>query len=158
VVFNGEVFNYREVRQELEQQGTRFETRCDTEVILHAFLRWGNGCFARLRGMFAIAIWVQSERRLVLARDRMGIKPLYYCERDSEIYFGSELKCIFAHPDLPRNLSLAGLNCFLSLNYVPAPYTLVEGITKLLPGHVLEWRNGCADDRSYLPAAPPRRA
>jgi asparagine synthase (glutamine-hydrolysing) len=158
VIFNGEVFNHQEVRLELEEHGVRFETRCDTEVILHAFLRWGSDCFARLRGMFAIAIWVQSERRLILARDRMGIKPLYYSERDGEIYFGSELKCIFAHPDFPRTLSLAGLNCFLSLNYVPAPYTLVEGISKLLPGQVLEWRNGRADVRSYLPAAPPRRA
>ncbi|HEY1940333.1 MAG TPA: asparagine synthase (glutamine-hydrolyzing) [Candidatus Angelobacter sp.] len=141
VVFNGEIFNHRELRLELEASGVRFETRCDTEVVLHAFLRWGSECFSRLSGMFAIGIWVQSERRLILARDRMGIKPLYYCPHEDELYFGSELKCIFAHPDVPRNLSLEGLNCYLSLNYIPAPHTLVEGVSKLLPGHVLEWRN-----------------
>src|SRR5215467_7739983 len=151
VIFNGEIFNHQEVRQELEGHGgARFETRCDTEVVLHAFLRWGSDCFAHLRGMFAIAIWVQSERKLILARDRMGIKPLYYAEHEGELLFGSELKCIFAHPGIPRNLCMAGLNCFLSLNYVPAPYTLVEGIRKLLPGNVMEWRNGNLSFHSYV--------
>ena len=151
IVYNGEVFNFVALREELEGDGITFHTHCDTEVILQAFLRWGDASFARLRGMFAIAIWVQSQRRLVLARDRMGIKPLYFYQQDSEIYFGSELKCIFAHPDVPRNISLAGLNCFLSLNYAPAPYTLVDGIVKLLPGHMLEWKNGVCTTRSYLP-------
>jgi asparagine synthase (glutamine-hydrolysing) len=134
VVFNGEIFNHHEVRAELEATGIKFSTTCDTEVVLHAFLHWGNECFTRLRGMFGIAVWVQSEKRLILARDRMGIKPLYYCLQDGEIYFASELKCLFAHPEIPRKICLTGLNCFLSLNYVPAPYTLVEGIHKLLPG------------------------
>lgn len=150
VVFNGEIFNHHELRLVLEAAGATFETRCDTEVILHAFLQWGSNCFSHFRGMFAIAIWVQSERRLILARDRMGIKPLYYAEHNGELLFGSELKCIFAHPDVPRNLCMAGLNCYLSLNYVPAPYTLVEGIHKLLPGHVMEWRNGIASEQSYV--------
>jgi asparagine synthase (glutamine-hydrolysing) len=150
VVFNGEIFNHHELRHELEAHGSQFETRCDTEVVLHAFLRWGNECFSHLRGMFAIAIWVQSERRLILARDRMGIKPLYYTQHEGELYFGSELKCIFAHPDVPRNISMAGLNCFLSLNYVPAPHTLVEGIRKLLPGHLLEWHNHSLHVHSYV--------
>lgn len=158
VVFNGEIFNHHELRHELQAHGVLFETRCDTEVVLHAFLRWGSECFSRLRGMFAIAIWVQSERRLVLARDRMGVKPLYYAQHDGELFFGSELKCIFSHPEIPRNICLDGLNCFLSLNYVPAPYTLVEGIRKLLPGHVLEFRNGRAHVRSGLAALPPRSA
>ncbi len=149
VVFNGEIFNHHEVRCELEARGAKFETRCDTEVVLHAFLHWGSGCFARLRGMFGIAIWVQSQRRLILARDCMGIKPLYYTEHDGEIYFASELKCLFAHPEIPRRICLDGLNCFLRLNYVPAPYTLVEGIRKLLPGHLLEWRDGRCQVRSY---------
>jgi len=152
VVFNGEIFNHHEVRRELESLGARFETRCDTEVVLYAFLHWGSECFSRLRGMFGIAIWVQSERRLVLARDRMGIKPLYYCLQDGEIFFASELKCLFAHPEVPRRICLTGLNCYLTLNYVPAPYTLVEGIQKLLPGHLLEWRDGHCDVRSYIPA------
>jgi asparagine synthase (glutamine-hydrolysing) len=157
VVFNGEIFNHHELRLDLEACGACFETRCDTEVILHAFLRWGSDCFSRLRGMFAIAIWVQSERKLILARDRMGIKPLYYTEHDGELLFGSELKCIFAHPGVPRNLCMSGLNCFLSLNYVPAPYTLVEGIRKLLPGNVMEWRTGKLNVHSYVrkEAAPP---
>jgi asparagine synthase (glutamine-hydrolysing) len=150
VIFNGEIFNHNELRLELEGSGAIFETRCDTEVILHAFLKWGGDCFSHFRGMFGIAIWVQSERRLLLARDRMGIKPLYYAEHKGELLFGSELKCIFAHPEVPRNLCMAGLNCYLSLNYVPAPYTLVEGIRKLLPGHVMEWRNGNMSVQSYV--------
>lgn len=159
VVFNGEIFNHHEIRVQLEAEGFQFKTRCDTEVILHAFLRWGSACFSRLRGMFAIAVWVQSERRLILARDRMGIKPLYYCLQDGEIYFGSELKTILAHPTIRRRICLSGLNCFLSLNYVPGPFTLVEGITKLMPGHLLEWQNGRCSLNSYLPrviASTPR--
>jgi asparagine synthase (glutamine-hydrolysing) len=161
VVFNGEIFNHRELRSHLEAEGFKFQTHCDTEVILQAFLRWGSACFARLRGMFAIAIWVQSEGRLILARDRMGIKPLYYCCQDGEIYFGSEVKCILAHPAVRRRVCLSGLNCFLSLNYVPGPLTLVEGITKLMPGHLLDWRKGRCTVNSFLPraaAAPAPRS
>lgn len=160
VVFNGEIFNHPQLREELEREGMKFQTRCDTEVILNAFLRWGKDCFARLRGMFAIAIWVQSEGRLLLARDRTGIKPLYYYRHRGDIYFGSEVKCILAHPGVPRRVSLDGLNCYLSLNYVPGPLTLVDGVTKLMPGHVLDWKSGRAAVRSYVPApqaaAPPR--
>jgi asparagine synthase (glutamine-hydrolysing) len=151
VVFNGEIFNHHEIRTQLEAEGFKFRTRCDTEVVLNAFLCWGTKCFPRLRGMFAIAIWVQSEGRLILARDRMGIKPLYYCLQDGQIYFGSELKCIFAHPAVQRRISLPGLNCFLSLNYVPGPLTLVHGILKLMPGELLECRGGRSSVRSYLP-------
>jgi asparagine synthase (glutamine-hydrolysing) len=158
LTFNGEIFNHREIRAELEATGVEFRSRCDTETVLQAFLRWDSACFSRLRGMFAISIWIQSQRRLLLARDRMGIKPLYYYRDGSELYFGSELKCIFAHPEVPRRLSLAGLNCFLGLNYVPGPHTLVEGITKLMPGELLEWRNGACEIRSYLEPAPERPA
>lgn len=150
VVFNGEIFNHHEIRAQLVEEGFEFQTHCDTEVILHAFLRWGSACFARFRGMFAVAVWVQSESRLVLARDRMGIKPLYYCLQDGEIYFGSELKSILAHPGVRRGICLPGLNCFLSLNYVPGPHTLVEGITKLMPGQLLEWQNGRCSLHSYV--------
>ena len=142
LVFNGEVFNHQEIRTELEQLGFHFSTSCDSEVVLNAFLRWGEACFARFRGMFAIAIWVQSQRRLVLARDRMGIKPLYYSLHEGEIFFGSELKCIFAHPGVRRHLCLEGLDFFLSLNYVPGPFTLVDGIVKLMPGQMLTWQHG----------------
>ena len=159
VVFNGEIFNHRQLRAELEAEGFEFRTRCDTEVVLNAFLRWGTGCFARFRGMFGVAIWRQSDGRLILARDRMGIKPLYYCLHDREIYFGSELKCIFAHPQIPRRISVNGLNRFLSLNYVPGPFTLVEGILKVMPGHFLEWHSGHASIHSYrepeVVQAPP---
>ena len=150
LLFNGEIFNHRQLRGELEQLGYTFKTRCDTEVVLNSYLHWGEGCFSRFRGMFAIAIWIRSERRLILARDRTGIKPLYYSLQGEDIYFGSELKCILAHPDIPRSLSLAGLNCFLCLNYVPGPLTLVEGIMKLMPGQVLDWKQGHAKLRSYL--------
>jgi asparagine synthase (glutamine-hydrolysing) len=158
IVFNGEIFNCPELRAQLEAEGFSFETRCDTEVVLNAFLRWGSSCFARLRGMFALAIWVRSERRLILARDRMGIKPLYYCLQDGEIYFGSELKCILLHPAVHRQICLSGLNCFLSLNYVPGPLTLVEGIIKLMPGYLLEWRNGECGSGSYVAASPAASA
>ena len=157
LVFNGEIFNYKELRDVLASDGFVFETNCDTEVVLHAFRRWGADCFSRFRGMFAIAIWVQSKKSLILARDRMGIKPLYYCLQDGEIYFGSELKCILAHPAVRRDLCIEGLNCFLSLNYVPGPSTLVEGISKLQPGHMLEWTGGRCNVHSYVsrPKAGP---
>ena len=155
VIFNGEIFNNREIRSELEAQGICFRTRCDTEVVLQAFVRWGGACFSRFRGMFAIAVWVQSEQRLILARDRMGIKPLYYCLHDGEIFFGSELRAILAHPGVPRKISLTGLNCYLSLNYVPGPHTMVEGIAKLMPGHVLEWQKGICNILPIEVAAAP---
>lgn len=149
ILFNGEIFNHRQIRSELEAAGFHFHTHCDTEVILNAFLHWGKACFSRFRGMYAIAVWVESEQRLILARDPMGIKPLYYWLGDGEICFASELKCIFAHPGVPRKLCLEGLNCFLALNYVPGPYTLVEGIRKLMPGESLEWKMGVHDIRSF---------
>jgi asparagine synthase (glutamine-hydrolysing) len=142
IVYNGEIYNHAELRLELESRGHLFETRCDTEVVLRAFVEWDKECFSRLRGMFAIAIWTESTRRLVLARDRMGIKPLYICHRGRDIYFGSEMKTLFVHPEIPRRLDLTGLGYYLSLNYVPSPHTLVEGIEKLGAGEMLEWRAG----------------
>jgi asparagine synthase (glutamine-hydrolysing) len=142
IVFNGEIYNHLELRRELEQRGYRFRSHCDTETVLNAFLEWDTDCFARLRGMFAVALWSESDRRLVLARDRMGIKPLYLARHGEDLYFGSELKAILVHPEIERWLSADGLDCYLSLNYVPAPWTLVEGIEKLLPGQWMEWRQG----------------
>jgi asparagine synthase (glutamine-hydrolysing) len=142
VVFNGEIYNHAELRSELAALGHRFKTHCDTEVVLHAFVQWDLGCFSRLRGMFAIALWDVRRRRLVLARDRLGIKPLYYATRNGNIYFGSELKAIFAHTDIPRNLCRKALGYFLSLNYIPGRLTLVEGIEKLEPGSWIECSNG----------------
>lgn len=153
IAFNGEIYNHIDLRAELKSLGRSFQTHCDTEVVLNAFLEWGPSSFARLRGMFAVAIWVESESRLILARDRMGIKPLYYTLREGEIYFGSELKCIFANPEVPRRIDLNGLNCFLSLNYVPGPFTLVQGISKLMPGHLLDWQKGRVTLNSFVPPA-----
>jgi asparagine synthase (glutamine-hydrolysing) len=156
IVFNGEIYNHLELRRELEQRGYRFRSRSDTETVLNAFLEWDTECFARLRGMFAVALWRESDRRLVLARDRMGIKPLYISRRGEDLYFGSELKAILVHPEIQRYLSLDGLDCYLSLNYVPAPWTLVEGIEKLLPGQWMEWRRGAVRTDFYwrLPRGP----
>ncbi len=159
VVYNGEIYNHAELRAELEALGHRFRTRSDTEVLLRAFLQWDTGCFARLRGMFAAALWRQSERRLVLVRDRLGIKPLYYLRRGPELYFGSELKAILAHPEIERRLDWEGLDRYLTLNYVPCPHTLVAGIRKLPPGHWLEWREGRVRQEAYwrLEFRPARR-
>ncbi len=158
IVFNGEVYNHQELRRELEDLGHRFNSHCDTETVLRAFLEWDTACFARLRGMFAIALWTKSTKRLVLARDRMGIKPLYFARRGEDLFFGSELKAILIHPEIERRLSLDGLDCYLSLNYVPCPWTLVEGIEKLPPGQWLEWRDGKVSSDSYwhLPIAVAR--
>jgi asparagine synthase (glutamine-hydrolysing) len=149
IVFNGEIYNHQELRRELESLGHRFYSHCDTETILHAFLEWDTACFARLRGMFAIALWTKSKKRLVLARDRMGIKPLYFMRRGEDLFFGSELKAILIHPEIERRLSLDGLDCYLSLNYVPCPWTLVEGIEKLPPGQWMEWRDGKVSSDAY---------
>jgi asparagine synthase (glutamine-hydrolysing) len=149
IVFYGEIYNYLEVRGELEKRGHKFHSRSDTETILHAFLEWDLDCFARLRGMFGIALWTESEKRLVLARDRMGIKPVYFARRNQDLYFGSELKAILVHEELDREISLAGLDCYLALNYVPCPWTLVDGIEKLPPGCWLEWRDGAIRSQPY---------
>jgi asparagine synthase (glutamine-hydrolysing) len=149
IVFNGEVYNHAELRSELQALGVRFRSRCDTEVVLRAYLQWGTGSFARLRGMFAFALWTECERKLILVRDRMGIKPLYLSRRGQDIYFGSELKTILAHPEIERKIDLRGLNYFLSLNYIPGPHTLVEDIEKLPPGHWLEWCSGTVRTERY---------
>jgi asparagine synthase (glutamine-hydrolysing) len=156
IAFNGEIYNHAELRRELERRGRQFHSHSDTETVLQAFLEWDTGCFTQLRGMFAVALWNESTGRLVLARDRLGIKPLYIAQRGGELYFGSELKAIFVHPEIDRSLSLDGLDCYLSLNYVPAPWTLVEGIKKLHPGQWLEWRDGAVRTESYwqLPFRP----
>ncbi len=158
IVFNGEIYNYAELRVELEKLGHRFHSHSDTETVLHAFMEWDTACFARLRGMFGVALWTESARRLVLARDRMGIKPLYFARRGKELFFGSELKAILVHPEIDRRLSMAGLDCYLSLNYVPCPWTLVDGIEKLPPGHWLEWRDGEIHSQAYwtLPFVAPQ--
>lgn len=149
IVFNGEIYNHAEIRAELESLGHRFESRCDTEVALRAFVQWDTQSFRRLRGMFGVALWNEQRRRLVLARDRLGIKPLYFAIQDKELYFASELKGILEHPEIERRLSAEGLHHYLSLNYVPCPYTLIDGIEKLPPGHWLEWQDGAVVREPY---------
>jgi asparagine synthase (glutamine-hydrolysing) len=158
IVFNGEIYNHLAIRRELESLGRRFRTHCDTETVLQAFLQWDTDCFSRLRGMFALAIWNNAEQRLILARDRLGIKPLYIAERGDDLYFASELKGILIHPEIERQLSLEGLDCYLSMNYVPSPWTLVDGVEKLPPGRWLEWRDGRTTQHAYwrIPAITPR--
>ena len=158
IVFNGEIFNYQEIRRELVELGHRFQSHSDTETVLKAFRQWDTNAFAKLRGMFAFAIWNAPAKRLVLARDRMGIKPLYYALKGKDIFFGSELKAILVHPEIERHLSMEGLECYLSLNYVPSPWTLIEGIKKVAPGEWIEWLDGKITREIYwtLPYASPR--
>jgi len=149
IVFNGEIYNHLELRTELEKLGHCFTSHSDTETVLRAFLQWDKDCFSRLRGMFAVALWTKSRKRIVLARDRMGIKPLYISRIGEDLFFGSELKALFVHPEIDRRLSLQGLDCYLALNYIPCPWTLVDGIEKLPPGEWLEWTDGEISTGSY---------
>jgi asparagine synthase (glutamine-hydrolysing) len=149
LVFNGEVYNNPELRKELRSLGHSFRTQCDTETVLEAFLEWDTDCFQRLRGMFALAIWSKRDNRLILARDRLGIKPLYVHRRGINLYFGSELKSLFVHPEIERQIDPLGLHYYTSLNYVPSPNTLVEGIEKLPAGHWLEWHEGRVHTAPY---------
>ncbi|MEZ5400744.1 MAG: asparagine synthase (glutamine-hydrolyzing) [Bryobacteraceae bacterium] len=149
IVFNGEVYNFRELRAELESLGHGFVTSSDTEVVLHAFAEWGRESLSRLNGMFAFAVWSEPERRLTIVRDRLGIKPVYWMRRGADLHFGSELKALFAHPSVPRTLDRQALPLYLSLNYLPQPFTLVEGVEKLAPGSWLEWKDGAVTTGAY---------
>src|SRR5215831_14572017 len=115
IVFNGEIYNFPELRRQLERAGHRFYTATDTEAIVHAYEEWGTAAIARLRGMFGLAIWDARTRTLVVARDRVGIKPLYYAEQNGRLYFGSELKSLLQAPDLPRTIDLDALDHYLSV-------------------------------------------
>ena len=149
VVQNGEVYNYRELMRELERAGHRFHTRCDTEVLVHGYEQWGAKLWERLRGMFAVALWDAREQRLVLARDRFGIKPLYYRDLDGELSFASELDA------LPKGeIDLDALQGFLAFNVVPGPHSIFAEIRKLLPGHTLEWRDGRVSIERYARTGP----
>jgi asparagine synthase (glutamine-hydrolysing) len=149
VVQNGEIYNYRELRRELERAGHHFRTQGDTEVLLHLYEQHGDGFAERLRGMFAIAIWDAPRRRLVLARDRFGIKPLYYRATDSELAFASELRA------LPRGeIDLDALEAFLAFNSIPSPLTIFKEIRKLPPGELLSWEDGRVELKRFARPAP----
>jgi asparagine synthase (glutamine-hydrolysing) len=142
IVYNGELYNYLDLRPELEARGHLFRTRSDTEVILHAYEEWGVDCLQRFNGMFAVAIWNERERSLFLARDRIGEKPLYYYRDEGRLVFASEIKAILAVERVPRALNLRGLANFLAFGHAVAPETIYQGIYKLLPGHYLQAREG----------------
>ncbi len=138
VVFNGEIYNFVDLMPELKALGHTFRTHCDTEVIVHAWEQWGEACVHRFRGMFAFALWDRKKEILFLARDRMGIKPLYYSLLpDGQFIFGSELKALKAHPGLPRNLDPLAIEEYFAYGYVPEPRTIYIGTFKLPPGHTL---------------------
>jgi len=148
VTFNGEIYNYRELRKQLKAIGYDFKTSTDTEVFLAAFAEWGTKCLSRLNGMFALAVWDQQERSLTLARDRTGIKPLYYARiqpqnaRSEFFIFASEIKAILATGLVERAINIEGLNQFLTFLWTPDPHTLFKGIQKLRPAHVLTLKEG----------------
>lgn len=149
IVFNGEIYNHHELRPRLEARGHRYKTDCDTETILHAYEEYGEACVERLTGMFAFALWDQRAGKLLLARDRAGIKPLYYSFEGGRLAFGSELKALLAAMPSPPRLDVESLDCFLSLSYVPAPWSLFKGIAKLPPGHIMTVAGGRAKIRAY---------
>jgi asparagine synthase (glutamine-hydrolysing) len=137
VVFNGEIYNFTELHQWLEAKGHRFKTRSDTEVIVHLYEERGEECFRELRGMFAVAIWDQRKKKLILARDRVGKKPLFYYHDGSKVLFGSEIKAILQVPGIYRNIDIEALSDYFSFLYVPAPKSIFKNIRKILPGHYL---------------------
>jgi asparagine synthase (glutamine-hydrolysing) len=159
IVFNGEIYNYRELRRELEEAGHRFYTSTDTETIVHAYEQWGASAISKLRGMFAIAVWNRRTKALLLARDRVGIKPLHYAEVGGRLYFGSEIKSLLEAPDLPRDLDLDAFDHYLSFLYTPRDRSIFKAVRKLPPGHVLEWRDGALRIEQYfrLPDDEPYR-
>lgn len=142
VIFNGEIYNFPELRRELEGHGHRFRTRSDTEVILHGYKQWGDEVLNRLNGMFGLAIWDVRQQRLVLARDPFGIKLLYYRTDGGQLWFGSEIRALRATTSDPAEIDPTSLNLFLRYRYTPAPYTLFKGIRKLAPGTKLTVQNG----------------
>jgi len=149
VVFNGEIYNYVELRERLRARGHRLVTASDTEVIVHLYEDLGEDCVRELRGMFAFALWDARRQRLFIARDRLGIKPLYYMEHRGRLIFASEIKAILQHPGVSADINVEALSHFLSLKYVPAPQTMFDGIQALPPGHTITCDRQKLDVRSY---------
>lgn len=157
IVFNGEIYNYQELREELLQKGHRFRSNSDTEVILHLYEALGEGCLEHLRGMFAFGIWDCERRELFLARDRLGVKPLYYAERNGRLLFASEMKAILQHPETDRQIDPLALNDYLTYLYIPPPRTIFKGIRNLPPAHYLVWRDGHVTRKERYWALPAGR-
>ncbi len=162
ITFNGEVYNYKELRSFLEAKNYAFRTKSDPEVILNAFAYWGNSCVEHLNGIFAFGIWDNNARKLFRARDHLGVKPLlYYASRDCFI-FASDLPVILRHPAVQMRINLLALSDYLSLGYVLAPKTIVQGVCKLLPATWLEWEGNGVRCQNYWDLAnianqPPRQ-
>ena len=149
IVFNGEIYNYLELREKLEKLGHTFYTNSDTEAIVHAYDQYGSDCPRHLRGMFAFAIWDERTQELFLARDRVGKKPLLYAEVNGQLVFGSEFSAILLHPDVSKEIRPEAIDCYLSFMCVPAPLTAYRAIKKLEPGHSLRWRKGEVKTERY---------
>jgi asparagine synthase (glutamine-hydrolysing) len=149
IVFNGEIYNYRELRRTLESKGHAFRTQTDTEVIVHLYEEFGEACLEKLRGMFAFAVWDERRQTLLLARDRVGIKPLYYSLTGQSIVFGSEIKAILADPEVKAEVVPEMIDRFLTFFYVPGEETLFRNIHKLAPGYCLTVKNGTVTTRQY---------
>jgi len=154
MVYNGEIYNFCELRGELESRGVAFHTKSDTEVLLEAWAQWGVESLERLRGMFAFAIWDAQERALWLVRDRLGVKPLYFTLARGRLLFGSEIKALLAHPDVPRKLRPSAVDDYLAYLYVPAPQTIFEAIEELPPAHWLRFSDRGIELRRYWQARP----
>ena len=142
IVFNGEIYNYRALRHELVQRGHTFHTGSDTEIIVHLYEEMGERCVERLRGMFAFAIWDEKQQKLLLARDHIGQKPLFYAQEGDNFLFGSEVKAILAVSKEERVIDYEAIHHYLSLRFIPAPHTMLRHIRKLPPGHTLVWQDG----------------
>ncbi len=149
LTYNGEVYNFMEIRAELEQRGHHFRSQSDTEVILNAYVQWGDECVHRFRGMFAFLIWDRLRQRLFAARDRLGIKPLYWSETADGLLLASELKAILSTGLIQPALDFHALHHFLTFYAVPPPRTMLQGVHALLPGHCLTWERGNVDVRQY---------
>jgi len=158
-MLNGEIYNYRSLAGMLRERGHRFATSSDTEVIVHAWEEFGEECLAHFNGMFAFVLWDGERRTLFAARDRLGEKPFYYAERGGWFIFGSELRALLAHPELAAELDLRGFGRYLTSGYLPDPHTILEGVSKLPPGHYLTVADGKTRVSQYwdLPFTSPRR-
>ncbi len=156
IVHNGEIYNFQTIRSELEADGVTFSTRSDTEVVLRAYEKWGPGCVERLHGIFAFGIWDSRKQRLFVARDRLGIKPLYFTSDPNLFIFASEIKAFLKHPNFDRTVDPRAVDRFFSFGYIPAPDTIFTSVKKLLPAHYLIWENGTIRTERYWRFEPSR--
>lgn len=149
IVFNGEIYNYQEIRPVLEGKGYKFKSNSDTEVILHAYKEWGAASLERFRGMFTFAIWDSKKKELFIARDRLGVKPLYYVEKGGNLFFASEIKAFKETGIVENDLDYGAVNLYFTFRFTPGPQTVLKDVKKLEPGHFMVWKNGTARIEKY---------